>query len=90
MRETDHLPIDPLGQLGKAIKPVAPPPPDPVKAFEQINDGQKALETIAETIRKQITPDSSFGLPIVTDGQLADWEGLDLTDAYSRALLGCI
>ena len=31
MRSTDNLPTDPLGQLGKAIKPTAAPAPTPQK-----------------------------------------------------------
>lgn len=70
MREVNDNPVDPLGNLGPAIKPKAAPAPDPIKSFEQINDGHKALETIAETLRKQL------GTVIVSDGQAEDWEGL--------------
>lgn len=62
--------IDSLGNLGPAVKPKAAPAPDPIKSFEQINDGHKALETIAETLRKKL------GTVIVSDGQAEDWEGL--------------
>lgn len=58
MRSTNDLPINPLGSLGAPIRPAAPPAPDVVKPFEQqnhdlLNDQSKALETIAETLRKK-------------------------------------
>lgn len=88
MRSTNDNPIDSLGSIGAPIRQPAPAKPDPVRPFEQgdhsngIGDHSKALESIAETIRKQLPV-------IVSDGQEADWEGLELTD-YQAALLGCI
>lgn len=86
MKSTNDNAVDPLGSLGSPIRPSAPKPPDVVKPFEtvphEIADTTNAIETISEALK-------SAGLPTVTDGQEADWQGLCL-DAYSRALLGCI
>lgn len=73
MKSTNDNPLDPLGNLGAPIRPTKPAAPDVVKPFEHgdhslIGDSNKALESIAETLRKQ--------LPIVSDGQAEDWEGL--------------
>lgn len=78
MRQVNDNPIDPLsGSLGPAVKPKATPKPDPVREFEratdrkELGDHSKALEAIAETIRKQITP-----------GDAEEWQGCDWTAAY--------
>lgn len=75
MRSTTDNPVDPLGNLGPAIKPKAAPAPDPVKVFEQqrdrplIGNTSNAMDTIAETLKKS-------SLPTVSDGQESDWEGI--------------
>lgn len=59
MKTTNDLPLDPLGTLGPAIKPATPATPDPVRVFEQqtdrplIADQSKAVQTIADTLRKK-------------------------------------
>lgn len=81
MREVHENPADPLGSLGPAIKPATPARPDPVRQFEQasdlplISDHSKALESIADTLRKKHDRDEPTGC--------------DFGD-YTLALLGCI
>ena len=76
MRSTNDNPIDSLGSIGSPIRQPAPAKPDTVRPFERgdhsggIGDQSKALESIAETIRKQITP--------VSPGKAEEWEGLCL------------
>lgn len=84
MKSVHDNPIDPLGQIGKPIRPEPPKKPDPVREFEHIGDTSKALDTMAETLRKTGTP-----APVIDDGQASDWEGLCM-DPYGVALLGCI
>ncbi|HEY8879189.1 MAG TPA: hypothetical protein VIN03_16595 [Roseateles sp.] len=81
MKTTQDLPLDPLGGLGAPIRPTKPAAPDPIKQFEHINDQNKAVQTIADTLRKKAE---------VMPGAVEEWQGLDLFDAYSRAWLGCI
>ncbi len=67
MRSTTDNPVDPLGTLGKAIKPTAPAAPDPVKSFESatdlplIADHKTVAETIAETLRRKHDRDEPTG-----------------------------
>ena len=86
MRTTNDNPIDPLGQLGKAVKQPAAAKPDTMKPFESgtwtpagshIANAKSAQQTIAEALapRKQHERDE---------------QTCDLSDAYTRALLGCI
>lgn len=86
MRSTNDNPIDPLGQIGKAIKPAAPSKPDTVKPFETgdhslIGNTDKVIESIAETLRKK---------PEATPGSYEDW-GCDLSelarDPYAHGLI---
>ena len=68
--------LDSLGTIGKAIRDQAPAKPDPVKEFhgkphELISNQSNAMDTIAETLKKS-------SLPIVSDGQESDWEGICL------------
>lgn len=82
MRETDHLPIDPLGQLGKAIRPAASPAPDVVKPFETGDHSQgiantdAAVQTIVDTLRKKAE---------VTPGDAEEWTGI-YTMACSKVM----
>lgn len=83
MREVNDNPVDPLGTLGHPIKPSPIAKPDTARPFERGNHGRdgkliadqsKALETIAETLRKKSPRDEQaceFG-------------------AYIEAMLGCI
>lgn len=98
MKTPHDNPADTLGSLGAPIRPAAPPAPDPVKAFEHINDQAKVVKPIVDSIKK----------PSVEPGAVEDWQGcdlrlpgivtcgcihcqgLDLSDAYTQALLGCI
>ncbi len=79
MRSTNDNPLDPLGQLGQAIKPATVAKPDPVRQFEQptdrplIADHSKALEAVRDTLRGKHERDESAAC--------------DLSDAYSRLLL---
>lgn len=84
MKSTNDNPVDPLGSLGQVIRPTKPAEPDPIKAFEHIADTDKALESIAETLRRKAAP-----VPVITDGQESDWEGICM-DEYTLAILGCI
>lgn len=71
MREVNDNPVDPLGTLGQAIRPTKPAQPDPIREFELVGDHNRALESIAETLRKKAAP-----VPVISDGQESDWEGL--------------
>ena len=82
MKSTHDNAIDPLGSLGSPSRPAAPAAPDPVREFEHINDASKAIESIAETLRKK------SGVT-VEQGQAEDWEGMCI-DPYTAAILGCI
>lgn len=81
MKTTNDNPVDPLGSLGSPIRPAAPPAPDPVREFEHISDTNKALETIAETLRKQLGQGWQYGMPVI---HIDDEDG-----AYLKQL-GCI
>lgn len=76
MRNTPQEPMDTDLTLGRPIRQPAPAKPDTVRPFEQgdhsggIGNQSKALESIAETIRKQIAP--------VSPGKAEEWEGLCL------------
>ena len=83
MRETNE-PKDGEIVLGQVIRPTKPAQPDPIREFELVGDHNRALESIAETLRKKAAP-----VPVISDGQESDWEGLCMDD-YTRALLGCI
>ncbi len=68
MRTNPDTPIDPLGQLGKAIKPAAAPVPDANRAFEQATDrplignADPAIKSIVDTLkRKQNERDEDYG-----------------------------
>lgn len=67
MRSTNDNPTDSLGSLGAPVRQAAAPAPDPVRAFERINDHSKALESVAETLRKKAAApiDELTGAPIV-------------------------
>jgi hypothetical protein len=80
MRSTPDLPVDPIGNLGQAIKPTPAIKPDTVKPFERgdhslISDHSRARESIADTLRKKHARDEA---------------ACDFSDDYTRALLGCI
>lgn len=70
--------------LGTPIRPEKPAEPDRIGTFNKGNyhrDGSlignhsKAVESIADTLRRKVEKDE---------------QTCDCTDAYSRALLGCI
>lgn len=79
MRTTNDNPVDPLGTLGPAVKPATPPAPDPVKAFEHINDQTTAIQTVADTLRKKQA--AAPADPVVTGWGF----GFDLTAAMCVA-----
>lgn len=88
MKSPTENPLDPLGNLGPAIKPAAKPAPAPVPvAPGVVRNSSGQLET-------QIAPPAPVWHPLPTvvieDGQAEDWEGLCLDDDYSRRLLGAI
>jgi hypothetical protein len=64
--------------LGKPIRPEPPAKPDPVKPFEVVDWTPRGLVI------------SDAPAPVVTPGDASEWEGMCLTDDYTRALLGCI
>jgi len=70
MRTNHDNPIDSLGSIGSPIRQPAPAKPDPAREFERISDHSKALETVAETLRKPAAP--------VSPGKAEEWEGLCL------------
>lgn len=84
MRSTPDNPIDSLGSIGAPIRQPAPAKPDTVRPFEAgdhsggIGDHSKALDTLAETLRKPVSP-----------GKAEEWEGLCL-DEYGHLILSCI
>lgn len=87
MRTNPDTPLDPLGNLGKAIRQDKPAPAPVPVAPGIVRNQSGNLET-------QIAPPAPVWHPvvtpvIVTDGQAEDWEGLGLT-SYTSALLGCI
>jgi hypothetical protein len=71
MRSTPDLPTDPLGNLGKAIRPEPEKPADKVDTFNSGNWAPKGL-VISDK------PD-----PIVSDGQMEDWEGLCASPTFT-------
>lgn len=87
MRNTPQEPTDTDLTLGRPIRQPSPAKPDTVRPFESgdhsagIGDHSKALESIAEAIRKHITP--------VSPGKAEEWEGLRM-DAYMLTILSCI
>jgi hypothetical protein len=79
MRSTPDLPVDPIGNLGQAIKPTPAAKPDTARPFETgdhslISDHSKAVQSIADTLRKKHERD----------------ETCDFCDDYASVLLGCI
>lgn len=73
MRTNPDTPIDPLGSLGSPIKPTAAPAPNPVREFEHINDQNKAVESVIETLRKKQAE----------QGNAEGWEGLCASPTFT-------
>lgn len=90
MREVNDNPVDPLGSLGPAVKPATPTAPDQFKAFEHINDSTKAMESVADTLRKKqaAAPVPTIVPVTVTFDDGSEQDGL-MVD-YESILLGCI
>ena len=94
MRSTPDTPIDSLGSLGSPIKPQPAPTAAPVpigNGCVRNPDGTLATNAPPPAPVRVYTPPAAVptAMPVISDGQAEDWEGLCL-DPYSRALLGAI